>query len=374
MKSIDIHTLLPVGEKLKPLLSKSVVTDADMKNILRQRGVFLGKGDKKSIIPFLTMSILAPKEFEQLQELQKSKEDTMKFRNLKVQTKSEKNLSDILPSDLIEIEELKDTVLNCTFNTDVDFQVINPNKMIIEYEISREDITKDWANSESKFNGRIEVIKNKSKKEVKFMSEYTSTETADINNELIKKISHYLVSQNEVDDNAEIFEITSDKLNNEQRFKFLLSLAQDSKGGMLEFKSVKNLEIGPDKTIDLSSCNLDVLLDNSVKNIIINSEKGETLQNIEYVTNKEYHKILILRAIQIEYKFEISGAYGSCIVEFGFPHFFRSNKKSQEFEVTINKIWFGKNSVGQGVKTASRKILDELNEFYQVQFYNIIQK
>jgi hypothetical protein len=371
LKSIDIHALLPVGEKLKPLLNKSVVTESDMKNILRKRGVFLGESDKKKIIPYLTMSLLSPKEFEELQELQKSKEDSMKFRNLIVQGETDVKLADILSVDLIDVDEIDNTLSNCTFNTDANFQVKDSNKLIVEYEISREDITKDWANAESKFNGRIEISKDDTSKEIKFVSEFTSAETEDINTEIIKKVSQELKSKKEIGIDTRMFEITSDKFDNEERFKFMLSLAKDRTNRILGFKSVRNIEIGPDKSTNLLLTSSPLILDNSVKNIIINGEKGETLQNIEYVTNPLYHQVLILRAMQVEYKFKIGSAYGNCIIEYGFPHFFRSYKKSKEFEVTINRVWFGKNSVGESVKSVSRKILDEFNKVYQSEFNKI---
>lgn len=371
MKSIDIQALLPTGEKLKPLLNKSVITESDMKNILRKRGVFFGDSDKKKTIPYLTMSLLSPKEFEELQELQKTKEDSLKFRNLIVQGETEAKLADLLSVDLIDVEQIDVSLDNCTFNTDVNFQVMSSNELVIEYEVSREDITKDWANSESKFTGRIEISKDSNTKEIKFVSEFTSTETEEINLEILKRVSQELKTINEVGNETKFFEITSDKLNNVDRFKFLLSLAKNSSNQLLKYKSVRNIEIGPDKKVDIAIAVPNMALDNSVKNIIINSDKGETLQNIEYVKNALYHKVLILRAMQVEYNFKIGNAYGSCIIEYGFPHFFRSYKKTKEFEVTINKVWFGKNSVGENVKTASRKILSEFNEFYQNEFGKI---
>lgn len=69
MEEINIKTLLPVGEKLKPLLSKSCISEADLKGILAERGVFIGDNSKQMSIPLLTLSIISPKEFEKLQEL-----------------------------------------------------------------------------------------------------------------------------------------------------------------------------------------------------------------------------------------------------------------------------------------------------------------
>lgn len=374
MKSIDIQTLLPVGEKLKPLLNKSVITEADMKNILRKRGVFVGENDKKKIVPYLTMSLISPKEFEELQELQKTKEDTLKFRNKSVESSSLTNLIDVIDVDLIDVDEIDGKLDNCTFNTDINFQVKDSNKMIIEYEVSRNDITKDWANAESKFNGRIEIEKNMTTKEINFVSEYTSIETEEINGVILDQVIGELKEKKEIKEDTKIFEIKSDDFTNEERFKFLLSLAKDSPNGLLKYKSVRNIEIGPDKTTNLHITQSTVLLDNSVKNIIINGEKGETLQNIEYVTNEIYHKVLILRAIQVEYSFNVVGANGTCIIEYGFPHFFRSYKKTKVFEVTINKLWIGKNSVGSNIKSTSRKVLNECNDFYLREYKKIDNK
>lgn len=371
MKKIDIQTLLPVGEKLKPLLNKAVITEADMKNVLRKRGVFIGESNKRKIVPYLTMSLVSPKEFEELQDLQKTKEDSLKFRNKSVECNSSTNLIEVIEVDLIKVDELAKQIDSCNFNTDTNFQLIDSNKMLIEYEISRNDITKDWANAESKFSGRIEIEKCMSTNEIKLLSEYTSVETEEINGEILDMIVKELRDRNEILTDTKVFEIKSSDFTNQERFKFLLSLAKDSLNGLLKFKSVRNIEIGPDKTLKLPSSQSTVILDNSVKNIIINGEKGETLKNIEYVTNETYHKSLILRAIQVEYSFNVVGANGTCIIEYGFPHFFRSYKKSTVFEVTINKLWFAKGSISNNNKSASRKILNEFNAFQIEEFKKI---
>lgn len=40
------------------------------------------------------------------------------------------------------------------------FTMNSENNLVLEYEILREDITKDWANCESKFSGRVEIVKD----------------------------------------------------------------------------------------------------------------------------------------------------------------------------------------------------------------------
>ena len=52
MEEINIKTLLPVGEKLKPLLSKSCISEADLKGILAERGVFIGDNSTIGLVYF----------------------------------------------------------------------------------------------------------------------------------------------------------------------------------------------------------------------------------------------------------------------------------------------------------------------------------
>lgn len=364
--TLNCQTLLPVGEKLKPLLNKSCISEANMKDILTKRGVFIGVSDKKISIPLLTLSILSPKEFEALQEFQKTKEDSLKIKTSKIIALTEEDLNTIIPLQLIQCEELVDETNNFKIDTDLDFSIITPNCLALDYEIVREDITKDWASNESRFSARVEVFKDLKSKEINFKSEFTSTETENINYKIIKKLTEYLKSKNEVSSSNSILEISSDKFTNPERFTFMLQLANDSPNGFLRFEAVKNIEIGPDKAFSMPDKGK--WMEDSVRNIIINSEKGQTLQNIEYISNTEYHESLILRQIQAQYKFEFGADKGMCIIEFGFPHYFRTHTRGTAFESSISKIYFSKGSKSENVKSTSRKILDEFQCLYQSKF------
>lgn len=372
-ESINIQTLLPVGEKLKPLLNKSCISEADMKEILNDRGVFIGENSKKNSIPLLTLSILSPKEFEKLQELQKSKEDSVKLRTSKITSLTQENLNEVLPLSLIQVNDVTSSAENFVINTDLDFTMNSPNSMLLEYEISRQDITKDWASSESKYNGRIEVMKDEVSKNITFRNEFTSSETENVNQKIVKTIVKYLKEKGEVSDKETTFEISADKFSNKQRFAYMLAIANDSPNGFLKFEAVKNIEIGPDKDYKKPLPIGANWMEGSVRNIIINSEKGETLENVEYISNVLYHEVLILREIQSQYKFEIGEMCGTCIIEYGFPHYFRKITKGNFFEGRVSKVYFGKNSKSQNVQNATRMILAEFEKLYQVQYENCVK-
>lgn len=364
--TLNCQTLLPVGEKLKPLLNKSNITETSMKDILAKRGVFIGESDKRISIPLLTLSILSPKEFEALQEFQKTKEDSLKIKTSKTVSLTKDNLNTIIPLEFIESQELMDDTNNFKFDTDLSLSIVSPNHLTLDYEIIREDITKDWASNESRFSARVEISKNINSKEITFKSEFTSTETENINYKIIKKLTNHLKDKKEIPINGSITEISSDKFTNTERFSFMLKLANDSPNGFLRFKAVKNIEIGPDKTFSMP--NDGKWMEGSVRNIIINSEKGQTLENIEYISNSEYHESLILRQIQAQYKFQFGAVKGVCIIEYGFPHYFRTHAKGTSFETSISKIYFSKDSKGENVKSTSRRILNEFQILYQQKF------
>lgn len=368
--TISTDTLLPVGERLKPLLSKSCISESDMKNILAERGVYIGDSDKKSSIPILTLSILSPREFEKLQELQKTKEDSLKTKIIKAKSQSDKNLNNLIPQDLVKRDDLIDEYDCFDFDTDLSFNMDDQNKLVLDYTIIREDVTKDWANNKSRYTGRVEIEKSATQGMICFRNEYTSSETEVINKKIIKMVTNHLQILGEISNKESPFEITSDKFNNIQRFAFMLQLANDSPSGFLSFEAVKNIEIGPDRKVNMPDNTK--WMGGSVKNIIINSEKGKTLENIEYISDKQYHEFLILRKVQAQYKFSFGVLEGQCIVEYGFPHYFRSHVRNHSFEVSVPKIYFSKDSKSENSRNASRFILKEFQDMIQQKYDSIL--
>lgn len=368
--TINTDTLLPVGERLKPLLSKSCISESDMKNILAERGVYIGDSDKKSSIPILTLSILSPREFEKLQELQKTKEDSLKTKIIKAKSQSDKNLNNLIPQDLVKRDDLIDEYDCFDFDTDLSFNMDDQNKLVLDYTIIREDVTKDWANNKSRYTGRVEIEKSATQGMICFRNEYTSSETEVINKKIIKMVTNHLQILGEISNKESPFEITSDKFNNIQRFAFMLQLANDSPSGFLSFEAVKNIEIGPDRKVNMPDNTK--WMGGSVKNIIINSEKGKTLENIEYISDKQYHEFLILRKVQAQYKFSFGVLEGQCIVEYGFPHYFRSHVRNHSFEVSVPKIYFSKDSKSENSRNASRFILKEFQDMIQQKYDSVI--
>lgn len=338
-----------------------------MKDILADRGVFISRSDKNLSIPILTLSIISPKEFERLKELQKTKEDAIKTKVSQLTSRDKFDLEDELPLELINVNDLLGEYDNFRFNTDLSFTVDSPNRLTMEYSIVRDDITKDWVNSTSEFTGRVEVEKNRDDGKITILDEYTSSETEIINHKIIDKISKYLFLNGSVCKDKPV-EITPEKFDNRNRFTFMLRLANNSPNGFLEFQAIKNVEIGPDSKVHIPE---DKWISEDVQNLIINSVKGRTLGSLEYISDEQYRDFLILRQIQAQYKFNLDIASGTCIIEYGFPQYFRTHKRNTSFSSCISKVYFDKSTKNASETSTRRAILKEFNLLLQDEFKNI---
>ena len=69
---------LPYGELLRTFLEQSFVTEKDLRDLLRIRGVFLDQYTKEKAIPHLALATVTPGEFEILLGLQRTKLDSEK--------------------------------------------------------------------------------------------------------------------------------------------------------------------------------------------------------------------------------------------------------------------------------------------------------
>lgn len=366
MDTIRVDNLLPFGEKLKPLLNKACISESDMKSILSERGIFIGEDNKKNIIPLLTLSILSPREFENLQNLQKDKEDSVKLRTSSYSTSIAENLNEVIATNILDEVDMTEESQCYSIATDMNLQIQDKNKLVLEYTLDREDITKDWASTESSHEGRVEIVREDNK--LRFYNQYTSSETEDVNKKVIKFIADKLKFSGAIN-NIQELSITSDTFNNKQRFNFMLDILKDSKSKKLKYKSLVNLEIGIDRTCKIGDSVK--WIGDEVKNIIINSEDKQSLQNIEYIANEEYHSILKIRTIKALYTYDIDGAKGSCIIEYGFPSFFRKYAKNNELEMVVNKLYKAKENKEQNERKSSLLILTEFNTLVMSSFDNI---
>lgn len=100
--------ILPIGDNLRNMLNKTIISDNDLHTILKEKGIFTCSNNREKTIPMFSSLIISPSEFEKLKEKQKTKEEKEKKRSstIKCNIQNEK-LIEILPK--INFNEFIDT-------------------------------------------------------------------------------------------------------------------------------------------------------------------------------------------------------------------------------------------------------------------------
>jgi hypothetical protein len=250
-----------------------------------------------------------------------------------------------------------------SFITPLLFEMNSVDDMILKYTINRFDGTKNWASLNAEYNGSVAFSHEPSDNKIYIKSEFTSNETRDINDVIIKKVKDELVNQKYVSTKEEIERITSNSFTNEERCEFMLQLLNGTDDNQLTFETVDDVEIGPDPNISTSKEYM--ILAENVKKLIIH---GDQLQEISYLKDKNYHKGLILREIRAKFKYGFNGLLGTCYIEYGFPHFFRSNVNTNEFQTSIINIYPHEKSKEASKAFVEQRILELFEQIKKDKF------
>lgn len=329
---VNVETILPHGEVLRPLIVSSCLTKGDLRKVLAQRGVYTSSSEKEATIPILIKCLLGPSEFEFLRLQQRTREDNIKRNTQFLEWDSKESLIGVLASEQIPFEGLipKD-LSNCTFLGAPQFVSIGDNQVALEYTLERKNKTKDWTSAISHHQGKIIFSLNEDKSRLQINMEYTATETQDANKKIVKFIEKSLKQKNVIKNDQHIRKIKYCSFTNEQRIKFLLSLHGED--DVFVFKDVTNIEFGPEEGAQLP----DEIkwMQDKVSNMIM---KGNHLHAMKFIAEEKFHKSLILEEIEAKYEFEYSAAKGTCSIVYGFPDYIKSSDRETEFETRMSSL------------------------------------
>jgi hypothetical protein len=326
---VDIETILPFGSSLLPLINSSFLSNANLFQLLKFRGIYHSSSDKDIVISILKNIILSPDEFNFLREQQKTKEDRRKNLSEDIIFESSESLFDITSEDHFSVGDVLERQQGIIQIEGVsNINIIDNDHLYYEYNLIRNDISKDWANSESRHAGRVDIIKKGNVISIK--SEYTSSETRKVNDEIAKRIKNNLRRRTK-DGDLKTHKITFDAFTNISRINFLFSFFESKK----EFSLHKILDItfGPDPAKILPS--QAKWMEKKVKNISI---FGKELDKIEYFANEKYHESLLIENIDAQFVFTIDNSKYIAKISYGFPSYFKTEIPNTEFEYSIRDI------------------------------------
>ncbi|UFI44012.1 GapS4b family protein [Pseudomonas savastanoi] len=366
----DENAILPQGESLRAYLVQPFVSKGDLKNLLRLRGVFTSQQDKEQTIPALTLSLIKPTEFVELQQLYTAKEDNPKITTQIIEWAGTETLIDSIPEN-IDVNK----VLDLDFEN---FKVINAPSFFpvagkvdairMDFEIERLDRSKSWADSRKRFTASIEIQKNNSQDELIIISTHTAPETKQTN----RAVTQYLINQfkekGQIGKKAKVRRIRFCDFTNVNRFDYLLGLTRYSKFATVSFEEVVDIGLVPDEEHTLP----DELewMEERIRGLDLH---GTSLEDSEFLSNPNYRPSLLIHRLDAKFRFSLSAMDGHCVISLAFTDFNNGHNRESEIELRIKKIDFDEARRGLDKNEAKQTILKEL-EFEKIEMFKRLAK
>lgn len=363
--------LLPYGDALREFLNQPSITNSDIKNVFRRRGVFFSDNDKKNTIPTIIKSGVSPAELEELRDKIKAKED-----NPKVHTQSvpwvggEKKLLDSVHNDISIQDIVNDPFSNYKIIGAPNFVPIDNDRDHIEMEFSieRYDLTKSWDKNTAKFSGKITLRKDEDGVNINMRLTHTSPETKSIAQVVTRKIVKDLKADGCVDVSANIIRIRFNDFENQTRMQFLQDLSQKQLTNALYFKDTKDIGFRPDKSKVLPG-NLS-WMEEKISNFVL---QGEKLHTTFFVKEDKYHQFLEVYRIEAAYSFEYEEYSGECTVSFNFHDLIAKNKNDAELMINVEKLTFSDRSISVSSSKVKESLLSQL-EARKLSLHKLLKK
>jgi len=365
------RTFLPYGDSLRVLVSHSELSASNHKSLLKSKGIFLGDYDKNTTVPTLMKLILDPSEFQELVDMQSSKEDNEKYRTLKLPWKSEVDLLKAIPEDFNINKLVKEsTAYSPTFKVlgSPQFKKIdgNKNRIELEYVIERENNTKGWDERKTQHKGSLTLEKTADGDVQLILTKtHTAKETNDLGETILKGLKSHFKKKEYILKEDDFERILFNHFLNENRYQFLAGFT-NSFHGAIDFVKLTDLTVSPDSKEEPPT-EIKEFLD-GIKRIRL---QGEALQRHMLISKNEYHNRIVFSSLTIRYKFNFAEAHGSCVVEFVFSDYEDQQNEKAEFQFYIQSISLEK---GYRQYASQQKVRKQLNAAIEQQKLFLYEK
>lgn len=365
-----VKEILPYGERLRVLLAHSELSSSNHRQILNSKGVFLSDYDKNNTVPALMNTLLDPTEYNELIELQSSKEEKVKYRTLQLPWKGGDNLLKLIPESLN-----LNTLVEDDLSYKPTYKIIGSPKfnrvdgkkdhIRLDFKIERENNTKGWDERKTVHEGSLTIVKNNDGNiQLVTKKTHTSKETYDVGELLLKKLKSHFKENSLVEKEADFERILFNHFTNQNRIQFFFGFTSDFHHSV-DFSKLTNITVGPDQENEPHKDLKDFLKD--IENLKL---KGEALQTHMIIAKPEYHDKLVFSSMTSRYKFRLSEGNGSFDVEYVFYDYEDSKNLKSEFQFHIQRITLDKGYRQVADKSKIRKILNAAVEEHKLNLYN----
>ena len=361
----DEEVLLPTRDFLRQLIGQSKVKTAELKGVLRARGVFTGSDQKEVTGPILIKTGLSPFEYIELRESYKTKEESPKSKTRTISWDSSANLLEAIP-DVIGYETLLNDqfgVFNVSRMSGFTAHNDNSDHIYMDFEIERNDAVKNWGENVVRHEGRVEIRKGGSGKSLNISLTHTAPETRDFGNKVASKLINHFKSEGHINQDEQVKVIRFSDFTNEGRVQFLNDLTQKASNSMLSFVDTRDIHFSPDHSVANPPRDIAWMKD-KIEDMKM---KGQGLHSTFFVSDLAIHPFIKLFGVQCDYTFEGSGYSGTCRILFEFSD--KEESSGAELTLNLSMLKLEANDSGESKSELKKRIIESL-EKYKMESYD----
>lgn len=352
---------MPCGDDIALLLGQPQITGADIKSILKKRGVLTDSSDKTEIVEHLVYSYLTSAEVEELLQIISDREENLKIQSCRyeIQLKDGVNFSQVIPSisELKFNETAKDPTNNYKVKNAGVFKKDGENSYSLDYSLVRNQVASTWVKSQAEFDGRIVLkhIPDESKMEIRLF--HSSSETKGVNSLCKKRIVQVCESKSVLSSKSEE-SIKYKDFNNEERVLFFNKFTSAFDGENFSFSKLGDLSYGVD---DDNTPESEQRLSWMKKKVSKSTVSGDGIYDTFIFKERDCWKYLRMWMLELKFEVQTASFKGSTKVRLEFEGYSRNSKSSARFSISADPIKASK--YDGGTEKARSAMLEKLNGY-----------
>lgn len=366
-KQFDYERAMLWGDRLRVLLNSDHISNGEITETLKEKGIFISSSNKSDTVPLLSASLLTPIEFKRLVEKSFTRESGKKYSscNFKLTSSDADWKTEILNNfdsaiEGIKLEDDREFASDPSISVDIDGNVR------ISYCLRVLDFSKDWIEQEVVYPGEVLLKQSGSGLEIEVNRFRTSKDTNKLNDAITGAIGKFYKSKGvTLDEKPE--SIFFDDFNNSERIRFFLQLTSVNTPDF-SFKEIGNFEIIRDQEAGALPKEQRIeWMESHVNKIQI---KGSDLGKVFLLHEPSYYQYYYLIRMKATYAFKFGANAGDCGIEFSF-----SGKTSRDdnysgttFDFSIERL----PRLEEGSKNQVRKmIIQKIQEARDAAFKHV---
>lgn len=314
-KQFDYERAMLWGDRLRVLLNSDHISNGEINETLKEKGIFLDSTDKSDTVPLLSSCLLTPEEFTRLVTKSFVRESGKKYSSCKFKlTSPDADWKNELINNfdaIIESIKLED---DREYASEPDISIGPNGDVRITYSLRVLDFSQDFIEQEIIYPGEILLKQSGGGLEVEVNKSRTSKDTVKINDGLTSALGKFYKNKGVTTDEKPQA-ILFDDFDNSERIRFFLRLTSVATPEFT-FKEIGNFEIIRDQEAGpLPKDQKIEWMEGRVKRIKIN---GKDLEKVFLLNEPNYYRYYYLVKMTAIYAFKFGANSGECGIEYSF--------------------------------------------------------